>query len=93
MGSRVLNNALMWGLAAVSFFAVFAVFALQVCGPRYGAPRLALFGLDRLFLAGGPLVEATHDRLAFTGPLTAITAAVVGVVANLALFFAGHVLR
>ena len=43
-------------------------------------------------LAGGPLVEATHDRLAFTGPLTAITAAVVGVVANLALFFAGHVL-
>ncbi len=43
-------------------------------------------------LAGGPLVEATHDKLAFTGPLTAITAAVVGVVLNLALFFAGHVL-
>lgn len=43
-------------------------------------------------LAGGPLVEATHDRLAFTGPLTAITAAVVGVVLNLALFFAWHVL-
>jgi chromate transport protein ChrA len=43
-------------------------------------------------LAGGPLVEATHDKLAFTGPLTAITAAVVGVVLNLALFFAWHVL-
>lgn len=43
-------------------------------------------------LAGGPLVEATHDRLAFTGPLTAITAAVVGLVLNLALFFAWHVL-
>lgn len=43
-------------------------------------------------LAGGPLVEATHDRLAFTGPLTAITAAVVGVILNLALFFAWHVL-
>jgi chromate transporter len=43
-------------------------------------------------LAGGPLVEATHDKLAFTGPLTAITAAVVGVVLNLGLFFAWHVL-
>ena len=43
-------------------------------------------------LAGGPLVEATHDDLKFTAPLTAITAAVVGVILNLALFFAYHVL-
>ena len=43
-------------------------------------------------LAGGPLVEATHGRLGFTAPLSAITAAVVGVIANLALFFAWHVL-
>jgi len=43
-------------------------------------------------LAGGPLVEATHDDLKFTGPLTAITAAVVGVILNLALFFLYHVL-
>jgi chromate transporter len=43
-------------------------------------------------LAGGPLVEATHDDLTFTGPLTAITAAVVGVVLNLAVFFLHHVL-
>jgi chromate transporter len=43
-------------------------------------------------LAGGPLVEATHGRLGFTAPLAAITAAVVGVIVNLALFFAGHVL-
>jgi chromate transporter len=43
-------------------------------------------------LAGGPLVEATHGKLGFTAPLTAITAAVVGVVVNLALFFAYHVL-
>ena len=43
-------------------------------------------------LAGGPLVEATHGRLGFTAPLTAITAAVVGVILNLALFFAAHVL-
>ena len=42
-------------------------------------------------LAGGPLVEATHGRLGFTAPLSAITAAVVGVILNLALFFAYHV--
>ncbi|MDE2093578.1 MAG: chromate efflux transporter [Burkholderiales bacterium] len=43
-------------------------------------------------LAGGPLVETTHGNLKFTAPLTAITAAVVGVILNLALFFAYHVL-
>jgi chromate transporter len=43
-------------------------------------------------LAGGPLVESTHGQLKFTAPLTAITAAVVGVILNLALFFAIHVL-
>ncbi len=43
-------------------------------------------------LAGGPLVESTHGDLKFTAPLTAITAAVVGVILNLALFFGYHVL-
>ena len=43
-------------------------------------------------LAGGPLVETTHNDLKFTAPLTAITAAVVGVILNLALFFGYHVL-
>lgn len=43
-------------------------------------------------LAGGPLVESTHNDLKFTAPLTAITAAVVGVIINLALFFGYHVL-
>ena len=42
-------------------------------------------------LAGGPLVESTHGQLGFTAPLTAITAAVVGVILNLALFFGYHV--
>ena len=42
-------------------------------------------------LVGGPLVEATHGKLGFTAPLSAITAAVVGVILNLALFFAYHV--
>ncbi len=43
-------------------------------------------------LLGGPLVETTHNQLKFTAPLTAITAAVVGVILNLALFFGYHVL-
>ena len=43
-------------------------------------------------LAGGPAVEATHGKLGFTAPLSAITAAVVGVILNLALFFAYHLL-
>jgi chromate transporter len=42
-------------------------------------------------LAGAPLVEATHGDPKFTAPLTGITAAVVGVILNLALFFAWHV--
>jgi len=42
-------------------------------------------------LAGGPLVESTHGNLKFTAPLTGITAAVVGVILNLAVFFAYHV--
>ena len=41
---------------------------------------------------GGPLVESTHGDLKFTAPLTGITAAVTGVILNLAVFFAWHVL-
>jgi chromate transporter len=41
-------------------------------------------------LAGGPLVEATRNEIRFTAPLTGITAAVVGVILNLAVFFAWH---
>jgi chromate transporter len=43
-------------------------------------------------LIGGPFIESTHGNLKFTAPLTGITAAVVGVVLNLAVFFAYHVL-
>jgi len=42
-------------------------------------------------LAGGPLVESTRDEPRLVAPLAAVTAAVVGVIANLAVFFAGHV--
>ena len=60
---------------------------------RGGIVAGGLFVLPSLFiLAGGPLVESTHNELKFTAPLTAITAAVVGVILSLALFFGYHVL-
>ena len=40
---------------------------------------------------GAPYIEKTRHRPAFTAPLTAITAAVVGVMLNLGVTFAGHV--
>jgi chromate transporter len=43
-------------------------------------------------LLGAPFIESTHGNLKFTAPLTGITAAVVGVIVNLAVFFAYHVL-
>jgi chromate transporter len=45
-----------------------------------------------LIIAGGSLVESTRGNLKFTAPLSAITAAVVGVILNLAVFFTWHVL-
>jgi chromate transporter len=41
-------------------------------------------------LAGGPFVESTHGKLGFTAPLKAISAAVVGAIASLALLFIQH---
>jgi chromate transporter len=43
-------------------------------------------------LAGAPLVEASRSELRLGPPLTAITAAVVGVIASLALLLAGPAL-
>jgi chromate transporter len=60
-----------------------------------GAATATLFTFLPSFLfilAGGPLVEATRGSLRYTAPLTGVTAAVVGVIVNLALFFAWHVL-
>jgi chromate transporter len=59
-----------------------------------GATVAALFTFLPSFifiLAGGPLVESTRGNVRMTGPLTAISAAVVGVIASLALFFGRHV--
>jgi chromate transporter len=42
-------------------------------------------------LAGGPLVESTRGNVRMTAPLTAISAAVVGVIVSLAVFFGSQV--
>jgi chromate transporter len=89
-------------IMVVAFVGFVGAYVQQVFGPEQaflaGAVAAAIvtwftFLPSFLFiLAGGPLVESTHGELKFTAPMTAITAAVVGVVLNLALFFAYHVL-
>ena len=69
------------------------VFANPIAAGIAGAAVATFFTFLPSFLfilAGGPLVEATRGELRFTAPLTAITAAVVGVILNLAVFFAWH---
>ncbi|HVB48106.1 MAG TPA: chromate efflux transporter [Burkholderiales bacterium] len=57
-----------------------------------GVASLFTFLPSFLFIfAGAPLIEATRGDLKFTAPLTGITAAVVGVIVSLAMFFAEHV--
>ena len=72
---------------------VFGAGALVLAGSA-GAAVATFFTFLPSFLfilAGGPFIETTHGNLKFTAPLTAITAAVVGVIVNLAVFFAWHV--
>jgi chromate transporter len=73
---------------------IFGPDALLYAGAA-GASIATLFTFLPSFLfilLGGPAVEATRDDVNFTAPLTGITAAVVGVILNLATFFAYHVL-
>ncbi|MES2755832.1 MAG: chromate efflux transporter [Pseudomonadota bacterium] len=59
-----------------------------------GACVAALFTFLPSFifiLGGGPLVESTRGDVRMTAPLTAISAAVVGVIVSLAVFFGEHV--
>ena len=89
-------------IMVVSFVGFVGAWTKQVFGPEMlpwagamGAAVAALFTFLPSFLfilVGGPAVEATRDDLKFTAPLTAITAAVVGVILNLAVFFALNVL-
>jgi chromate transporter len=90
-------------IMVVTFVAFVGGWVRQVLGPELlftGAALAALlvtwftFLPSFLFiLAGGPLVESTHGNMKFTAPLTAITAAVVGVIASLALFFLVHIAK
>jgi chromate transporter len=69
------------------------VFGNPVAGGLAGAAVATFFTFLPSFLfilVGGPLVEATRGEIRFTAPLTGITAAVVGVILNLAAFFAWH---
>jgi chromate transporter len=89
-------------IMVVAFVGFVGGWARQVLGPDalfMGAALAATVVTFFTFLpsfvfifAGGPVIEATHGKLGFTAPLSAITAAVVGVILNLALFFAYHVL-
>ncbi|HET7866764.1 MAG TPA: chromate efflux transporter [Burkholderiaceae bacterium] len=89
-------------IMVVAFVGFVGGWARQVLGPDalfLGAALAATVATFFTFLpsfvfifAGGPVIEATHGKLGFTAPLSAITAAVVGVILNLALFFAYHVL-
>ncbi len=89
-------------IMVVAFVGFLGGWGQQVLGPEHlflGAALAACVVTWFTFLpsfvfilAGGPLVESTHGKLHFTAPLTAITAAVVGVIASLALFFLRHVL-
>jgi chromate transporter len=88
-------------IMVVAFVAFVGGWTKEVLGPDalfQGAALAALLVTWFTFLpsfifilAGGPLVESTHGKLHFTAPLAAITAAVVGVIASLALFFMAHV--
>jgi chromate transporter len=74
--------------------AIFGPELLPLAGAA-GAAVATLFTFLPSFLfilLGGPAVEATRGDVKFTAPLTGITAAVVGVILNLAVFFAYHVL-
>ncbi|AIL63585.1 chromate transporter [Pseudomonas alkylphenolica] len=89
-------------IMVVAFVGFVGAYVQQVFGPEQtflaGAVAASLvtwftFLPSFLFiLVGGPLVESTHNELKYTAPLIGITAAVVGVILNLAMFFGYHVL-
>ncbi len=89
-------------IMVVAFVGFVGAWTKEIFGPDMlllagfaGATIATLFTFLPSFLfilLGGPMVEATRGDMKFTGPLTAITAAVVGVILNLAVFFAYHVL-
>ena len=72
-----------WGKQVMGPDALFAGSALAACVATW----FTFLPSFIFILAGGPWVESTRDNLRLTAPLAAVTAAVVGVIASLALFF------
>jgi len=89
-------------IMVVAFVGFLGGYSKAVCGPDLlfaGGALAAILVTWFTFLpsflfifAGAPLIETTHNNLNFTAPLSAISAAVVGVILNLTLYFAFHVL-
>jgi len=78
-----------WGQAVMGPEALFLGAALGACAATW----FTFLPSFIFILAGGPYVESTRGNLKLTAPLAAVTAAVVGVIANLALFFLAAVAR
>jgi len=88
-------------IMVVAFVGFVGGWSQQVLGPDalaaggvLAAAVVTLFTFLPSFLfilTGAPFIESTHGQLRFTAPLKGITAAVVGVIVNLAVFFALHV--
>ncbi len=88
-------------IMVVAYVGYVGAWSKQVFGPdmlavagAVGAGVVTFFTFLPSFLfilIGGPIVEASRNEIKFTAPLTAITASVVGVIVNLAVFFAYHV--
>lgn len=89
-------------IMVVAFVGFVGAWGKEIFGPEalilagfVGASVATFFTFLPSFLfifLGGPGVEATRGDLKFSAPLLAVTAAVVGVIINLAVFFAYHVL-
>ena len=78
-----------WGKAVMGPEALFMGAALGACVATW----FTFLPSFIFILAGGPYVESTRGNHKLTAPLAAVTAAVVGVIANLALFFIAAVAR
>lgn len=89
-------------IMVVAFVGFVGAWTKEIFGPDAlllagfaGASVATLFTFLPSFLfifLGGPGIEATRGDLKFSAPLSAVTAAVVGVIINLAVFFAKNVL-
>ena len=76
-----------WSKAVLGPDSLFAGAALAACTATF----FTFLPSFLFILIGGPVVESTHGQMRITAPLSAITAAVVGVIVNLGLFFAWKV--